>query len=174
MSMTAAVVVFIVSILVMAAKPQQPEPPKPTQPQNSSAHHAGVTSRGDHAMGFSHQSTTHHFRLYETGGAIEVLANDPKDSASRDEIRMHLSHTVRLFSAGDFNVPMFIHDTLPPGATAMSKLREQIRYRYQETDRGGKIQITTANREALQAIHAFLRFQISDHQTGDSTKLSSQ
>ena len=157
-------------VLALAAGAQQPE--SATAPQNKGERQQGVISRGDHAMGFSHENTTHHFRLFKDGGAIEVLANDPKDSASRDEIRMHLSHIVRLFSAGDFNIPMFIHDTLPPGAATMSKLREQIRYRYQETGRGGRIHISTANLEALQAIHAFLRFQISDHQTGDSTEVS--
>jgi hypothetical protein len=51
-------------------------------------------------------------------------------------------------------------------------LRQQIRYRYQETERGGRIRISSANAEAVQAIHAFLRFQISDHQTGDRTEVS--
>lgn len=157
-------------VLAMGAGAQQPGSAK--APQDNGERQHGVVSRGDHAMGFSHEATTHHFRLFKDGGAIEVLANDPKDSASRDEIRMHLSHIVRLFSAGDFNIPMFIHDTLPPGAATMSRLCEQIRYRYQETERGGRIRISTANLEALEAIHAFLRFQISDHQTGDSTEVS--
>lgn len=122
-------------------------------------------------MGFSHETTTHHFRLYKTGGAIDVSANNPKDSATRDEIRMHLSHIAKRFAAGDFDVPMFIHDTTPPGAPVMAKLRGQIRYLYSATPSGAKIQISTANPEALQAIHAFLRFQMSDHQTGDSTEV---
>ena len=135
-----------------------------------SSHHDAVTSRGDHAMGFSHETTTHHFRLYKSGGAIDVSANDPKDSATREQIRMHLSHIAKRFAAGDFDVPMFIHDTTPPGALVMAKLRGQIRYLYSDTPGGAKIQITSANPEALQAIHAFLRFQISDHQTGDATE----
>ena len=122
-------------------------------------------------MGFSHETTTHHFRLYKTGGAIEVSANNPKDSATRDEIRMHLSHIVKRFAAGDFDVPMFIHDTMPPGALVMSKLRDQIRYVYVDTASGAKIQIITASPDALQAIHAFLLFQISDHQTGDAAEV---
>jgi hypothetical protein len=122
-------------------------------------------------MGFSHETTTHHFRLYKTGGAIEVSANKPKDSGVRDEIRMHLSHIVKRFAAGDFNVPMFIHDTTPPGAPVMTKLRSQIRYLYSDTPKGAKIQISSANPEAIQAIHAFLGFQISDHQTRDATEV---
>jgi hypothetical protein len=142
----------------------------PTPAQDPS-HHDAVASRGDHAMGFSHETTTHHFLLYKTGGAIDVSANNPKDSATRDEIRMHLSHIAKRFAAGDFDVPMFIHDTTPPGALVMAKLRDQIRYLYTDTAGGAKIQISTANPDALQAIHAFLRFQISDHQTGDATEV---
>jgi hypothetical protein len=84
---------------------------------------------------------------------------------------MHLSHIVKRFAAGDFDVPMFIHDTTPPGAPVMSKLRSQIRYLYSDTLNGAKIQISSANPEALQAIHAFLRFQISDHKTGDAIEI---
>lgn len=146
--------------------PQQ----SPTPPQTPS-HHDGVTSRGDHAMGFSHETSAHHFLLFKTGGAIDVSAKNPKDSATRNEIRMHLSHISKRFAAGDFDVPMFIHDTTPPGAAIMAKLRDQIHYTYSETPGGAKIQVSSDNREALQAIHAFLRFQISDHRTGDATEV---
>lgn len=141
------------------------------KPAPDPSHHDAVTSRGDHAMGFSHETTTHHFRLYKTGGAIDVSANNPKNSATRDEIRMHLSHITKRFAAGDFDVPMFIHDATPPGVPVMAKLRDQIRYQYSDTPGGAKIQISTDNLEALQAIHAFLRFQISDHQTHDPTEV---
>jgi hypothetical protein len=133
---------------------------------------AGVVARGDHAMGFSHAATTHHFRLYPSGGAIEVSANDSKDLDSRDQIRMHLRHIVTMFAQGDFNVPMFIHDQTPPGASTMSKLRGEIHYRVQDTPQGARIGIVTRNKEALKAIHDFLRFQISDHKTGDSVEIS--
>jgi hypothetical protein len=147
------------------------QPPAPAQPPS---HHDGVTSRSDRAMGFSHETATHHFRLYETGGVIDVSANDPKDSATRDQIRVHLSHIVKRFAAGDFDVPMLIHDTTPPGAATMAKLRGQIRYRYHDTGSGAKIQISTTNSEALRAIYAFLRFQIFDHHTGDPTEIQAR
>jgi hypothetical protein len=141
-------------------------------PQDASKPDGGVVSRGDNAMGFSHETATHHFRLYPSGGSIEVSANDPKDSNSRDQIRMHLSHIVKMFSAGDFNVPMFIHDTTPPGSDTMSRLKDQIRYQLKETPQGAEIEISSRNEEALNAIHEFLRFQNSDHKTGDSVDIS--
>ena len=140
--------------------------------QQDSAHHAAVNQHGDHAMGFSHEKTTHHFRLYSDGGTIEVTANEPKDSESRDRIRTHLSHIAGMFAAGDFNAPMLIHDQVPPGVPVLQKLRSDVQYRFEKTDRGGRVRISTRNAEALKAVYEFLRFQISDHQTGDVTTVS--
>ena len=77
-------------------------------------HHSAVDKSGDHVMGFLGEKTTHHFRLYAYGGAIEATANDAKDSESRDQIRMHLSHIAGMFAAGNFQAPMLIHDQCLP------------------------------------------------------------
>ena len=122
-------------------------------------------------MGFSHEKTTHHFRLSKDGGAIEVTANDPKDIASRDQIRMHLGHIAKMFAAGDFKAPMLVHDQVPPGVPVLEKLKAEVQYRFQEIDRGGTVRITTTNSDALKALHEFLRFQIADHRTGDTEKV---
>lgn len=126
-----------------------------------------MNMRGDKHMGFDHLKTTHHFLLANDGGAIQVEANDAKDTASRDQIRGHLRHIAMMFSEGNFEIPMLIHEKTPPGSEVMQKLREEISYKYKETDRGALIQISTGNGQALQAIHEFLKFQIKDHQTGD-------
>jgi hypothetical protein len=52
---------------------------------------AGVNSRGDQGMGFSHEKTTHRFHLLPDGGAIEVQSNEPSDAATQDAIRSHLA-----------------------------------------------------------------------------------
>lgn len=78
-----------------------------------------------------------------------------------------------MFSAGNFNVPMFIHDTTPPGVPTMTKLHSEIHYQYQQTNKGGQIAIATTDPEALKAVHEFLRFQISEHQTGDRMEVTS-
>jgi hypothetical protein len=135
-------------------------------------HHEGVNQRGDQVMGFSHEKTTHHFRLYPDGGAIEVQVSDPRDTASRDQIRTHLAHIARMFAAGDFNAPMLIHDRVPAGVSTLKRLRSSLSYEFQETDQGGRVRITTHNAQTLKAVHDFLRFQITDHQTGDSSQVS--
>jgi len=127
-----------------------------------------MMKRGDAGMGFAQEKTTHHFLLLKGGGTIQVSVNDPKDETSRDHIRMHLSHVAEMFSEGNFNIPMFIHDTTPPGVPVMKELHNEIHYHYQQTDTGGKIVIDTANPDALKAVHEFLRFQIDEHRTGDS------
>jgi hypothetical protein len=40
-------------------------------------------------------------------------------------------------------------------------------YRYVETPNGGRVNIVTTDPEPRAAVHAFLRFQITDHKTGD-------
>jgi len=143
-----------------------------TQQQEQKTRPDGVTRRGDHVMGFSHEATTHHFRLFKDGGEIAVTANDPKDKASIDQIRMHLGHIANMFSAGNFNAPMLIHATNPPGAATMARLKEQIRYEFSEIDRGARIRLVAGSSETIDAVHAFLLFQIVDHQTGDVPTIS--
>ncbi len=138
------------------------------QEKPAADHHAAVNSRGEHAMGFSHEKTTHHFRLLKDGGAIEVSSNDPKDTDSRDEIRAHLKHIATSFSSGNFDMPMFIHDQVPPGVPVMKRLKSQIKYEVESIPGGARVRISSANPEAVKAVQDFLRFQITDHQTGDS------
>ena len=152
---------------------QQDKPAPQQKPAQTDTQHQGVVERGDHEMGFSHDKTAHHFRLYADGGAIEADATDPQDAASRDAIRSHFAHIAKLFAAGDFEIPMLIHAQNPPGAETMKRLREAIQYKLENTERGGRIHITTKNAEALHAVHNFLRFQISAHQTGDLPEISS-
>src|SRR5206468_6272682 len=136
------------------------------------AHYAMVENHGDEAMGFPHYKTTHHFRLFEEGGAIEVAANDSKDAANIEAIRMHLSHIAEVFSQGDFSTPMLVHDGIPPGVTTMKLLKEKIHFKYSGTDAGGRVSVMSDDAVARAAIHDFLRFQITDHRTGDPLEIA--
>lgn len=158
----------ILAVLVLASSIQARQASTQTPDQQ----HAAMMKRGDVDMGFSQGKTTHHFVLLKDGGVIQVSTNDPKDDASRDHIRMHLSHVAGMFSAGDFDVPMFIHDTTPPGVPTMKKLHSEIHYRYEETDTGGKVAIDSANPKAVKAVHEFLRFQVAEHKTGDPIEVT--
>lgn len=135
-------------------------------------HHRAVDKRGDHVMGFSHEKTTHHFRLFADGGSIEVTTNDPKDTDTRDGIRMHMTQIAGMFAQGNFRAPMLIHDRVPPGVPVLQRLKAEIRYRFEEIEGGGRVRIATKNKEALAAVYEFLRFQIADHRTGDTEAIT--
>jgi hypothetical protein len=134
-------------------------------PSKEHQHH--VNENGDKAMGFSHQKTTHHFILQAQGGVIQVDANSKGDQESREQIQSHLGHIAKMFKAGDFNTPMLVHSVMPPGTSTMTKLKADISYTYEPSPTGGRVVIATQNKEALAAVHEFLRFQIKDHVTGD-------
>ena len=130
-------------------------------------HHAGIDARGDKVMGFEHTRTTHHFLLKPDGGVIQVEAKDPADRESIAKTQYHLADIAEKFAAGDFSMPFAIHDRVLPGVPEMTRLKSEIRFRYEETESGARVHIATENSEAREAVHAFLRAQIEDHRTGD-------
>ena len=135
---------------------------------------AAQTPHADHVMGFSHEKTTHHFLLDPNGGTIQVEANDAKDTESRDQIQSHLTHIAKMFEAGDFEAPMLVHGKTPPGVPVLQRLKAEVTYKYEKTERGGRVRISTKNAEARDAVYEFLRFQISDHKTGDPTEVGKE
>jgi len=142
--------------------------PQPPSSQECHKHSMDMQGRGDEGMGFSQAKTTHHFILAKDGGVISVDANDAKDTASRDQIRMHLAHIAKMFGEGNFDIPMFVHDQVPPGVPIMQSKKNLIQYRFEESKLGGRVVITSSDAEALAAVHDFLSFQIREHKTGDS------
>ena len=140
----------------------------------ASEHQHQVDKNGDQAMGFSHEKTTHHFLLRADGGVIQVDANSKDDKESRDQIQTHLGHIAKMFAAGDFNTPMLVHSVTPPGTATMAKLKADLKYSYEASPQGGRVVIATSNKEALAAVHEFLRFQIKDHATGDPLTVSAK
>ena len=130
-------------------------------------HDKMVMGNGEKAMGFSQTATTHHFLIMKDGGAIQVEANDDSDNVDRDKIRTHLAEIAKQFKAGIFTTPFAVHGQVPPGVPEMDKLKESITYTYEKTDNGARVRIKTKDADALAAIHAFLKFQIEEHKTGD-------
>jgi hypothetical protein len=159
---------LMLGVTTMAAA-QGVQPTQATQPAEAAQapqdHHAGVMKRGAHVMGFDQTTTTHHFRLTRTGGAIEVTANDAADTKAITQIQSHLPHIAAMFSEGNFSAPMLIHAQEPPGVPEMKRAGAAIAYKYEPLPRGGRVVLRTDKH--LAAVHDFLRFQITDHKTGD-------
>lgn len=158
------IILFFVFPIRAAQQPKHPPAPAPDK-------HSVMMQHGEKVMGFSQTETSHHFFLKKDGGVIQVEANDQKDVQNRDLIRTHLSHIAQAFAADDFSDPMAVHDKIPDGVPVMRRLKGDIHYTFQQTRQGGQVLIKTSNTEALRAVHQFLRFQIKEHQTGDSTKV---
>ena len=85
---------FLLAILPGVLNAQQNPPPDQDKRSED------VVKRGEHVMGFSHEATTHHFRLFKDGGEIAVTAKDPNDKASIEQIRTHLDTSPRCFPRG--------------------------------------------------------------------------
>jgi len=147
--------------------------PLAAQQTAAPTHAQHLNATGKQVMGFDQDKTTHHFYLYEDGGAIDVSVKDKADTANRDAIRSHLPHIAMMFSQGQFDAPMMVHDTATvPGIEQLSKFKERVKWVYTETAMGGRVDVTTTDKDALAAVHAFLKFQISEHATGDKTSVA--
>lgn len=118
-------------------------------------------------MGVDQYSSTHVFEPLPDGGRI-VLQRDGVDPVGTAVIREHMASIARAFSNGDFRLPGFVHDREVPGTAVMAARRGAIRYTSVKLPRGAGIRITTADSQAVRAIHAFLAFQRHDHRAGAS------
>jgi hypothetical protein len=119
-------------------------------------------------MGFDQEKTVHHFVLTASGGYIDVSVRDASDSSNRSAIQSHLGHIAQMFKDGNFDIPMLVHGEKPAGVETLQRLKDKIKYEYKATDRGGRVIVTTSDKQALQGVHEFLRYQIKEHKTGDS------
>lgn len=180
--MKLTIIVLLAALSCAAQETTQPEHDMANCPMHErhqaagDKHFEGVQQRGEahEGMGFSQTETTHHFILTSDGGYIQVTANDPKDSASIEQIQGHFQHIAMLFAKGDFDIPHFVHDQTPPGVKTMQKLKNRITYTNQKLDDGAKLVISTKSAEAVKAVHEFLRFQITDHRTGDPLEVAAK
>lgn len=126
-------------------------------------------------MGFDQDRTAHHFLLFNDGGAIAVSVKDLGDTKNREAIRSHLPHIAMMFGSGNFDAPVLVHDAANvPGIKVMAAKKDAIRYQYAETPTGGRVTIVTSDPEALNAVHAFLKYQIAEHKTGDPATVRSR
>ncbi len=78
--MKIAVAFLLLCGLPLAAQDGQSYPEHKEHMQQALQHQSNVEKHGDQAMGFPHDKTTHRFRLYPDGGAIEVTVNGPPET----------------------------------------------------------------------------------------------
>jgi hypothetical protein len=134
-----------------------------TKPDNHDALHA----RGAKTMGFDQSLAAHHFTLLADGGSIDIQVVDARDEVTRKKVAAHLDEIRAQFKSGNFGTPEATHAEMPDGTAAMARLRDAIDYAVAPSARGAALRITARTPEALEAVHAFLRYQIREHRTGD-------
>lgn len=139
----------------------------PAMPQGMSHEEHLKKMQADAAMGFDQDKIDHHFRQSATGGTIEVIAKDGQDTKDMNQtvaqVRAHLQEIATAFGEGDFSKPFLTHGEQPPGVPVMQRLKAEITYTYEERPRGGLVRVSSANPDAVKAIHAFLDYQVREH-----------
>jgi hypothetical protein len=134
------------------------------QGQKDSAFHA-LQQRGKNVMGVDQYTSAHVFEALPAGGRI-ALQRELDDTAGVRIIRAHMMEVAQRFTAGDFSLSEAVHDTKDlPGVVQMRAARSAIRYTYRDLPRGGEVRLTTSEKDAIEAIHEFLRFQRRDHRS---------
>jgi hypothetical protein len=133
------------------------------QAQSGHAAHAELEARGAKTMGFDQSRASHHFKLSPDGGSIEVHVNRAADTETRQQVVTHLQDITARFGRGDFAIPTETHAEVPDGVDGMKKYKDDITYTFEPSPAGGRVKISTRNKEALSSVHAFLRYQIREH-----------
>lgn len=129
----------------------------------SDSAYAGVQARGAAVMGVDQYTSSHIFEDLPDGGRIILVRDDASDSVGSATIRSHLRSIADSFAQGVFRDPSLVHAQEVPGTVEMARLRSQIRYQVTDRPGGGELRISTADHDALEAIHRFLAFQRLDH-----------
>jgi hypothetical protein len=168
--LSAPTVLATLATVCLSAAPQHPAMPQGMTHEEHLAQidkDAALKRRGAAAMGFDQDMAVHHFMLTKSGGVIQVEAASASDEATRAAVREHLRAIASAFADGDFGAPRATHDDTPPGVATLERLRAAIAYRFVETPQGGRVEAASSDRDAVAAIHEFLRYQIAEHHTGD-------
>jgi len=165
--MISLIAVIAVALLLAPQHPSMPKGMSHEEHLKQMETDEALKKRGAEAMGFDQDVTTHHFKLAPSGGSIEITVKNEKDEAAIAAVRSHLQTIAADFARGDFGKPFQTHAEVPQGVSEMQKSGQTITYRYEDLPQGGAVRIDTKDPRAVDAVHAFLRYQITEHKTGD-------
>jgi hypothetical protein len=126
-----------------------------------------ITVYDSDTQAFIRESARQSIDLYDIGGSIEVTVKNRADADTLTAVRTHLRTIADQFARGEFDKPFQTHGEIPPGVAAMQANAAAIAFRHQQPADGAAVRIETHDGELVQAVHAFLRYQIEEHRTGD-------
>jgi hypothetical protein len=123
-----------------------------------------MMERGNVAMGFNQNKIAHQFIATPVGGEIIVTALNDSDVETINQIKIHILEIQKEFSQGDFVRPFFIHAQEVPGTKVMLQKKDLIKYDKLEMKNGSSLILTTNDRQLIDAINHFMKFQARQHQ----------
>ncbi len=161
-----AYIVALVSIAACDAskRTQAVGTPEPVTAAEADSAFKSMDTRHGEVVGEDPMALAHQFASRPDGGDI-ILESQIHDDMGISQIRAHLLLIARSFGRGDFALPGFVHQKPVPGTSLMAQLADRITYTVEELPHGGVVHIQTTDRQALQAIHSFIAFQIAEHRT---------
>jgi hypothetical protein len=151
--------IVVIAVLASLAAAQAAPTPDPEQEMNS---------RFSKAVGVPLDKFILHYYLVKNGGVVELAAKDPSDTSTIEAIQKYLQGQKELWEKGKETVVTDIHGKFPEPAATMKKLRNEITFYMAKTDAGGVLRMFSINDQARVAIQDYMKFEISEHKTGDS------
>jgi hypothetical protein len=139
-------------------------------PGEDCEHHKPSASK----LGFDPAKTRYSIRLVADGGVFQIAVKDAADKDTLLKVRNHLQHVAQRFAEGDFSAHTYIHGEKAPGAEYIKNKAKLVKYQFRNTSDGGQITVATKDKDALKAVHEFLRAEIALHETGDSTTVAAK
>ena len=124
-----------------------------------------VADRGREVMPFDLDATTHHFEPTADGLVETVLADDPSDQEQIALIRSHLDHEAQRFRQGDYGDPAQIHGDDMAGLDRLRRGFASVSVSYEPVPGGARIVFRSADRQMVEALHAWGKAQVADHGT---------
>lgn len=155
MRTTSILAALLITVLLASAQTAMADP---TQEMNA---------RFSKALGVSLDKVALHYYLVKNGGVVELASKDPNDTGTIEAIRKYLQSQKDLWEKGKDPVAE-VHTRAPESANLMRKLRNDITFYTAKTDTGAVLRMFSINEQARDAIQDYLKFEITEHKTGDS------
>ena len=123
---------------------------------------------------YDRHRVVHHFYLYPDGGMMTLTVSDPSDAETRKAVRAFVQRVSQLMVMGDLARLREQFGDAVPGLDRIAEARRRkatITVHSSTPGEGSQIVFSAMDPEALQGLHEFLRFQITDLNTGDSPEV---
>lgn len=133
------------------------------QAQALAERQSAVASAGATVMPFDLDATTHVFTDTGFGGVQKVVADNPADAVTIEQIRLHLAGEAEKFRAGDFSDPQAIHGEAMPGSAVLRQRYADITIELTNIESGATLTYRTGDAAVIAAIHDWFNAQTVDH-----------